>query len=89
MAMPERPGIADFYEREVLPALNERLDQAFPEFGWTRDPRGWHATNQSSTHQRYYEHSVAQGLDDYYAGRGESPAGSPAADCALLSAPAA
>ena len=23
--------------------------------------------------ERYYEHSVAQGLDDYYAGRGESP----------------
>ena len=23
--------------------------------------------------ERYYERSVAQGLDDYYAGRGESP----------------
>jgi hypothetical protein len=34
----------------VLPALVERLDQAFPEFGWQRDPRGWHATNQDYTH---------------------------------------
>ena len=34
MAIPERPGIADFYERDVLPALAERFDQAFPAFGW-------------------------------------------------------
>ncbi len=52
MATTERPGIADFYEHEVLPALTERLDQAFPEFGWTRDPRGWHATNHDFTHQQ-------------------------------------
>jgi len=45
MTTPDRLGIADFYEHEVLPALTERLDQAFPEFGWERDPRGWHATN--------------------------------------------
>ena len=50
MATTDRPGVADFYERGVLPALVERLDQAFPEFGWQRDPRGWHATNQNFTH---------------------------------------
>jgi len=39
----------DYFEREVLPALFERLDQAFPEFGWTRKGRGWTATNRSHT----------------------------------------
>jgi len=47
---PVRAG--DFYRQEVLPALAERLDQAFPEFGWRRDPRGWTATNQQYTHAR-------------------------------------
>ena len=50
MATTERTGIADFYERDVLPALVQRLDQAFPEFAWQRDARGWHATNQEFTH---------------------------------------
>jgi DNA primase len=50
MATSERTGIADFYERDVLPVLVQRLDQAFPEFAWRRDPRGWHATNQEFTH---------------------------------------
>src|SRR5205823_5261402 len=35
----------------VLPALAERLDSAFPEFGWRRDARGWVATNQDTTHR--------------------------------------
>ena len=30
----------------------QRLDQAFPEFGWRRDARGWVATNQEHTHAR-------------------------------------
>lgn len=30
----------------LLPALFERLDTAFPEFGWVRDSRGWRATNE-------------------------------------------
>ena len=39
---------SDFYEREVLPALFDRLDQAFPEFGWERDRSGgWKATKQA------------------------------------------
>src|SRR5882757_1593338 len=50
MATTERTGIADFYERDVLPALVQRRDQAFPEFAWQRDLRGWHATNQEFTH---------------------------------------
>jgi DNA primase len=50
MATTERAGIADFYEREVLPALTRRLDSAFPEFGWRRDTQGWRATNQEFTH---------------------------------------
>jgi hypothetical protein len=43
---------SDFYSEAVLPALAERLDQAFPEFGWRRDSRGWVATNEEHTHSR-------------------------------------
>ena len=48
----EQVRIVDFYTEVVLPALAERLDQAFPEFGWQRDARGWVATNQEHTHAR-------------------------------------
>src|SRR3989344_4339752 len=48
----ERVSPVDFYEREVLPALFERLNSAFPEFGWTRTGRGWTATNRDHT-KRY------------------------------------
>lgn len=44
-------SIVDFYTDVVLPALAERLDTAFPEFGWRRDARGWVATNEVMTHQ--------------------------------------
>lgn len=43
---------SDFYTETVLPTLAERLDQAFPEFGWRRDTRGWVATNEQHTHAR-------------------------------------
>jgi DNA primase len=43
----------DFYTESVLPALAERLDEAFPEFGWRRDARGWVATNQKHTHSLF------------------------------------
>ena len=53
METPRQPLRAtDFYTETVLPALAQRLDQAFPEFGWRRDPRGWVATNQEFTHTR-------------------------------------
>ena len=53
METPRQPLRAtDFYTETVLPALAQRLDQAFPEFGWQRDPRGWIATNQEFTHTR-------------------------------------
>jgi hypothetical protein len=52
MPTPSRPNVAEFYERTVLPALMGRLDEAFPEFGWQRDQRGWRATNQEFTHAR-------------------------------------
>ncbi|MDH3717562.1 MAG: DUF2934 domain-containing protein [Planctomycetota bacterium] len=35
------PETVDFYERQVLPVLFERLDRAFPEFQWTRKSNGW------------------------------------------------
>jgi DNA primase len=43
---------SDFYTETVLPTLAEHLDQAFPEFGWRRDARGWVATNEQHTHAR-------------------------------------
>src|ERR671938_265825 len=43
--------IGDFYTETVLPALADRLDAVFPEFGWKRDTRGWVATNQETTHR--------------------------------------
>jgi hypothetical protein len=50
MASAPRTGIADFYEGDVLPALTQNLDHAFPEFGWQRDTNGWRAANQAFTH---------------------------------------
>ena len=41
---------SDFYAEMVLPTLQERLDRAFPEFGWRRDAHGWVATNEQHTH---------------------------------------
>ena len=46
----EESRIVDYYTDVVLPALAERLDVAFPEFGWRRDARGWIATNEEMTH---------------------------------------
>ena len=40
----------DFYTEIVLPRLQERLDRAFPEFGWKPDRLGWVATNEEHTH---------------------------------------
>lgn len=48
----EQLRVVDFYTEVVLPALAQRLDQAFPEFGWRRDARGWVATNEEHTHAR-------------------------------------
>jgi DNA primase len=53
MATAQHTGIADLYEREVLPALTRRLDSAFPEFGWQRDTQGWRATDQTFTHATF------------------------------------
>src|SRR3990172_3153667 len=47
----EHQSIVDYYTDVVLPALAERLDGAFPEFGWRRDTRGWVATNEEMTHR--------------------------------------
>ena len=46
----QRLGVGEFLEQTVLPALQERLDLAFPEFGWKRDALGWVATNEETTH---------------------------------------
>ena len=49
--MSEQGSVVDFYTEMVLPGLAERLDTAFPEFGWRRDARGWVATNEEMTHR--------------------------------------
>lgn len=48
---PSQQRIGDFYADVVLPALADRLDAVFPEFGWKRDARGWVATNEEMTHR--------------------------------------
>jgi len=51
---PSSPDLSTFLERDVLPALFERLDQAFPEFGWKRRPRGdWQATDREFTKAQF------------------------------------
>jgi DNA primase len=52
MTLQEQLSVTDFYTDSVLPVLSERLDQAFPEFGWRRDAMGWIATNEAHTHSR-------------------------------------
>jgi 5S rRNA maturation endonuclease (ribonuclease M5) len=47
----QRTSILSFYTDEMLPALADRLDTAFPEFGWKPDRDGWIATNQERTHR--------------------------------------
>lgn len=49
--MSEQGSVVDFYTEMVLPGLAERLDIAFPEFGWRHDSRGWVATNEEMTHR--------------------------------------
>lgn len=48
----DRTSARDFYVEAVLPALQQRLDQAFPEFGWRQDAHGWIATNEQTTRER-------------------------------------
>ncbi len=48
----ESRGVTDFYTEIVLPRLQERLDRAFPEFGWKPDRLGWVATNEEHTHAK-------------------------------------
>jgi DNA primase len=69
MPTVQRPSVADFYEREVLPALMGRLDQAFPEFGWRRDARGWVATSAE------YTRSMLGARPDRVVCHGEAPRG--------------
>ena len=43
--------VGEFLEETVLPALQARLDAAFPEFGFRPDALGWVATNEETTHR--------------------------------------
>ena len=49
----ERPSLVAYLEEVVQPALFEKLDAAFPEFGWRRTSAGWVATNRSFTKERF------------------------------------
>src|SRR4051794_19424856 len=69
MATVERVSVAEFYDQEVLPALAAHLDQAFPEFGWRRDQRGWVASNAEFTR------SVLGVRPDRVVSHGDAPRG--------------
>lgn len=47
--LQERPSPVAFFEQQVAPIVFERLDELFPEFGFTRDQHGWRATNNETT----------------------------------------
>ena len=49
----EGASIVAYLERVVQPALFEKLDAAFPEFGWRRTRSGWVATNRAFTKERF------------------------------------
>ncbi len=60
-----RVRVGEFLEKTVLPALQGRLDAAFPEFGFKPDAHGWVATNEETTHRVLgvrAERVVAHGL---------------------------
>jgi len=48
-----RPSLVDYLEEVVQPALFEKLDAAFPDFGWRRTAAGWVATNRAFTKERF------------------------------------
>lgn len=50
---PHRPSLVAYLEKVVQPALFEKLDAAFPEFGWRRTTAGWVATNRTFTKERF------------------------------------
>jgi DNA primase len=45
----ERASPVEFFDQQVAPVVFERLDEIFPEFGFTRDQHGWRATNDETT----------------------------------------
>ena len=47
-----------FYEQRVLPALFERLSQAFPEFTWTRTACGWTAVQVHENGSTFISRSI-------------------------------
>jgi DNA primase len=49
----ERRSLVAHLEEVVQPALFEKLDAAFPEFGWRRTSAGWVATNRAFTKERF------------------------------------
>ncbi len=52
--------LSDYCEQYVLPALYERLDRAFPEFGWKRTATGWEGTLPSQPAQVQLDRSTTQ-----------------------------
>ncbi len=56
---------SDFCDQVVLPALFERLDSAFPEFGWKRSGAGWVASTWPSDFPYSVEHENPDRLAVY------------------------
>ncbi len=52
--LPFGRSLKELLEGEILPALFERLDRAFPEFGWKANQRGgWTASNREFTKKEF------------------------------------
>ena len=51
--MSARSSLDDFLDRELYPALNKRLDSAFPELGFKRKGSHWEATNENAVRSAF------------------------------------
>lgn len=51
--MTSRSSLDDFLDRELYPALNKRLDSAFPELGFKRKGSHWEATNENAVRSAF------------------------------------
>jgi P4 family phage/plasmid primase-like protien len=62
--------LGDFLDEELYPALYERLDEAFPAFGWKKQGRAWVATRWPEDFPFVVEHPHPDRLVVYEDGPG-------------------
>jgi len=61
----DHDNLGDFLDREVYPALFDRLDSAFPEFGWEKVGRRWRATTWPGGFPYQVEHKRPDRLEAF------------------------